>query len=426
MKVLIIGQGGREHAMAWKIAQSSKVSNVFVAPGNAGTALENKVENINIAYDNVKELLTFAQTKNIDLTIVGPEVPLVLGIVNLFKQNNLFILGPEKLAAQLESSKSFCKKILKEANVPTAEYKEFTNLASAKQYLTTKQPPYVIKADGLAAGKGVVIVHTKTEAIEIIKTMLSGKAFGIAGKKIIIENYVQGKEISFIAVIANGIIIPMASSQDHKTRDNFDAGPNTGGMGAYSPTLAINPNLNDDIIATIIKPTIDTLTKYKINYTGFLHTNLIIDKYNKIWVLEFNCRLGDPEAQVILPRLKTDFFDLCYLTAQNKLETINNVEWLNKSAIGVVLASRNYPQAANKNEIITGLNHHNQDDLCKIFHSATYLDKSNNLRTNGGRVLTITTLANNLHDARELAYTQIQNISWPSMFYRTDIGVVKT
>lgn len=426
MQVLIIGQGGREHAIAWKIAQSPKVKKIFVAPGNAGTSLEPKVTNIALKYsntDDLNKLLTFAQSKQINLTIVGPETPLVLGIVDLFQKNNLTILGPTQAAAHLEGSKVFCKQILTEANIPTASYQEFSQseLEQALEYISHKSTPYIIKADGLAAGKGVSIITTQQQGIDIINKLFVNQSLGQAAAKIIIEDFIEGQEISFIALIANNTIIPLASAQDHKTRDDGDLGPNTGGMGAYSPTLLITPELSENIITNIIRPTLDTLQKHHINYNGFLFAGLIIDKNNKVFVLEYNCRLGDPETQAILPRLESDFFDLCYVAATNDFTEKNiNLKWSEKSAITVVLASKNYPDLIIKDEIIK-INNFNSNSA-KIFHAATYLDNNNLLRTNGGRVLTVTQLEDNLSLAQEKVYHNIENIFWPSMFFRKDIG----
>lgn len=428
MKVLIIGQGGREHCIAWKIAQSLKVTQVFVAPGNAGTALENKVTNINLQANDLEGLLKFSQDNSIDLTIVGPELPLVLGIVDLFKNHNLNILGPNKAAAQLEGSKAFCKKILTQANVPTAEYNEFTEPNLALDYISSHKPPYVIKADGLAAGKGVSIVDNQAEATDIINNMLSGNAFGDAGKTIIIEQFLTGQEASFIALISNNIIIPMASSQDHKARDDNDEGPNTGGMGAYSPAPIVTSELANEVINKVFKPTITTLKKHNIDYNGFLFAGLMIDKNNKFNVLEFNCRLGDPETQAILPRLNSDFFDLCYFAATNQLHNIEklNVRWTNQAAVTIVAASKNYPGTPIKDEEISGLDLTNapsfKDNLTKVFHAATYLDNDKILRTNGGRVLALTSLDNSLKLAQSRAYEKIKSIQWPSLFYRKDIA----
>lgn len=450
MKVLIIGRGGREHAITWKIAQSSQVSEIFVAPGNAGTNLENKTTNINIKSNNITELLNFAKNNNIDLTIVGPETPLVAGIVDVFRANNLNILGPNKDAAQIEGSKTFCKKILKQAGVPTANYQEFTNKDDAYNYIKNKAAPYVIKADGLANGKGVCIAKTLYEAETIIADLLSGKTFGDSGKKIIIEDFLLGQEASFIALISNNIIIPLVSSQDHKARDNQDQGPNTGGMGAYSPAPIITSDLNNKIIKQIIQPTINCLTNNGISYSGFLYAGLMIDDNNNINVLEYNCRLGDPEAQVILPRLKTDFFDLCYKAATNKLDNNYKLQWTDQAAITVVLASRDYPDTPIIDEVIIGLENidnkynyllshddspcvdkiipaiantpYSAQDFCKVFHAATTYDAQHNIKTNGGRVLAVTALASDLEQAHYLAYGNIKNIFWPSIFYRTDIG----
>lgn len=450
MNVLIIGRGGREHAIAWKIAQSNKVNKVFVAPGNAGTNLENKTTNIDINPNNITELVNFAKTNNIDLTIVGPEAPLVAGIVDIFRENNLNILGPDKNAAKIEGSKAFCKNILKQAGVPTAAYQEFTNKDEALDYIKNKAAPYVIKADGLASGKGVFIAKSFNEAQTVICDLLSGKAFGDSGKKIIIEEFLTGQEASFIALISNNIIIPLVSSQDHKARDNKDQGPNTGGMGAYSPAPIITSELNEQILQKIIQPTINYLANNGINYSGFLYAGLMIDDNNNINVLEYNCRLGDPETQVILPRLEADFFDLCYKAATNCLDKNYKLKWSDQAAITVVLASRDYPNTPVIDEIIIGLENIDQKynyiinsndspnisevipairntpytpkDFCKVFHAATAYDEQNNIKTNGGRVLAVTALASDLEQAHYLAYGNIKNIFWPSIFYRTDIG----
>lgn len=431
MKILVIGQGGREHAIAWKIAQSAKVTQVFVAPGNAGTALENKTTNVDINADNLTGLLDFVKENNIDLTIVGPEAPLVDGIVDLFHENNLIILGPNKRAAMLEGSKAFCKQILKSAKIPTADYQEFNNLDAARAYLVNKKFPTVIKADGLAAGKGVSIVHSLAEAETVLNNLLTNKLLGDAGTKIIIEDFLPGQEASFIALVSNNQIIPFVSSQDHKTRDNNDKGPNTGGMGAYSPAPILSKSLNTKIINKIIKPTIDALAAQNITYNGFIYAGLMIDSENNINVLEYNCRLGDPETQVILPRLESDFFDLCYQAATNTLAEDFKIKWTKKPSITVVLASRDYPCTPVVDEVITGLeklsssqtHNYSSKDFCKAFHAATKSDSQNYIRTNGGRVLAVTAIAENLSLAKDLAYENVHHISWPSMFYRNDIGV---
>lgn len=425
MKVLIIGQGGREHALTWKTAQSNQVTEIFVAPGNAGTAQEAKTKNININSDDANSLLEFAQSKHIDLTIVGPEVPLVNGLVDLFQKNNLNVLGPNQRAAMLEGSKAFCKQILTEANVATAKYAEFTDVEAAKKYIKNNKTPIVIKADGLAAGKGVTIAHTEKEALNTVEDFLTKNTFGDASNKVIIEQYLTGIEASFIALISNNKIIPLAGSQDHKTRDNNDQGPNTGGMGAFSPTPTLTANLTNKVIVEIIEPTIKSLEKHGITYSGFLYAGLMVDNDNNINVLEYNCRLGDPETQVILPRIESDFFDLCYKAATNNIPPDYKIKWSSKSAVTVVLASRDYPNTPIKNEVISGLeiidDIDNNNNTIKVFHAGTKQD-GDEIKTNGGRVVAVTALANNIKLAQELAYSNANKISWPSMFYRTDIA----
>jgi phosphoribosylamine--glycine ligase len=424
MKVLIIGQGGREHAIAWKIAQSEQVSQVFVAPGNGGTALEAKVQNLPIPSTDLKNLLRFAKAQAIDLTIVGPEGPLLMGLADLFQSQSLKCLGPGQKAAQLEGSKIFCKELLLKANIPTAAFRSFneSEFESAADYLHTKKPPYVIKADGLAAGKGVSIIQTVEEGLTVARQMLCEGAFEGAGKRIVVEDFLTGEELSFIVLVDGKTIVPLASSQDHKRRDNHDQGPNTGGMGAYSPAPMMTPELSDHIIERIIQPTLAALFQQGISYQGFLYAGLMINANQQPWVLEFNVRLGDPETQVLLPRLTSDFFTLCYQAASGDLSSHPALTWDPKPCLGIVMASRDYPHTAVINEQITGFLH-TQDPDQKVFHAATYVNEKRELYTHGGRVLCVTQKAPMLRDAQQKAYRCAETIHWEHLFYRTDIGM---
>lgn len=418
MKVLIIGNGGREHALAWKAAQSPNISTIFVAPGNAGTALENKVVNIPIEATNINGLLEFAQKEKIDLTIVGPEAPLALGIVDLFIKNNLRIFGPTKQSAQLESSKAFAKDFLARHRIPTAEYETFTDTTAAINYVKQKQIPIVIKADGLAAGKGVIIAQTLVEAENAITDMLSGNTFGDAGSRVVIEEFLIGEEASFIVMADGKDVLPLATSQDHKARDNGDLGPNTGGMGAYSPAPVVTPDIHARILAEVIYPTIEGMAKEGSPYTGFLYAGVMIAKDGTIKVLEFNCRMGDPETQPIMMRLTSDLVALCQAAIDGCLDKAQ-AHWDSRAALGVVLASGGYPDAYPKGEVIHGLNHKMAD--CKIFHAGTRLE-GNNVVTNGGRVLCVVGLGETVTLAQQHAYTLARTLSWEHMHYRTDIG----
>lgn len=419
MKVLIIGGGGREHALAWKAAQSPNVKKVFVAPGNAGTALEKKIKNVAIDASNIHALLEFAQKEKIDITIVGPEAPLALGIVDLFTQHNLRIFGATQKAAQLESSKAFAKDFLARHNIPTAEYQTFTDAVAAINYVKQKQIPIVIKADGLAAGKGVIIAQTLSEAENAITDMLSGNTFGEAGSRVVVEEFLAGEEASFI-VMADGVnVLPLATSQDHKARDDGDLGPNTGGMGAYSPAPVVTPDIHARILAEVIYPTIEGMAKEGIPYSGFLYAGIMITKDGTPKVLEFNCRMGDPETQPIMLRLKSDLVELCQAAIDQRLDKIG-AHWDNRAAVGVVLAAGGYPDQYPKGEVIHGLTS-NQPDDCKTFHAGTRLEGTQIL-TNGGRVLCVTALGQTVTLAQQRAYTLVETLSWDHMHYRTDIG----
>ena len=366
MKVLIIGGGGREHALAWKAAQSEQVEKVYVAPGNAGTELEPNLENVAISVDDTDALINFAKSESIGLTIIGPEAPLVSGIVDQFQNESLPCFGPRSASAVLEGSKSFSKDFLKKHNIPTAEYEIFTDTQAAIDYVLSKTLPIVIKADGLAAGKGVVIAETEQEAIATINDMLEGNKFGEAGHRIVVEEFLQGEEASFIVMSDGEHVLPLATSQDHKARDEGDKGPNTGGMGAYSPAPVIDKTIHDRIMKKVIKPTIEGMAEGKRTYTGFLYAGVMITKDGEPKVLEFNCRFGDPETQPIMMRLKSDLVELCLAAIVGKLNECE-AEWDDRSALGVVTASAGYPASASKGDLIMGIAEEHSNNV-KIFH----------------------------------------------------------
>lgn len=419
MKILIIGSGGREHALAWKVAQSPDVTHVFVAPGNAGTALEPKVQNVPLSVHQISELVAFAEGNAIDLTIIGPEAPLSEGIVDRFQEANLLCFGPTQKAAQLESSKVFCKNFLGRHHIPTAAYGTFTDVAAAKSFMAQQSLPIVIKASGLAAGKGVVIAHTMSEAIETIDDMLEGHTFGTAAGEIVIEQFLTGEEISFIAMVDGDHILPLATSQDHKTRDDGDVGPNTGGMGAYSPAPLVTPALEEAIMAQVMRPTVEGMKAEGAPFTGFLYAGLMIGADSSIQVLEFNCRFGDPETQPILMRMQSDLVPLCLKTLKGQLSDAH-IEWDPRFAVGVVLASGGYPGAYQKNKKISGLNNSVPSD-CQIFHSGTKLE-GQEVVTDGGRVFCVTALGETLLEAQRKAYQAVKAIQFEGVFYRHDIG----
>ena len=418
MKVLVIGSGGREHAISWQCAKFSEVRHVFVAPGNAGSALENKISNIEIDSEDIPALIEFAKKESIDITIVGPEAPLVMGIVDDFRDQGLAIFGPTKLAAQLEGSKAFCKDFLYRNNIPTAFYKTFTEVEKAKLYVKEKGTPIVIKADGLAAGKGVIIAKTELEAFDAIHDMLQGNRFGDAGSRVVIEEFLAGEEASFIVMVDGSNILPMATSQDHKARDNGDKGPNTGGMGAYSPAAIVSPAIFDEVMDTVIKATVDAMQSEGMPYTGFLYAGLMIDDKGKVKVLEYNCRFGDPETQPIMMRLKSNLARLCISATQGTLDSAK-AEWDERTCLGVVMAANGYPEAYIKGEKIE-IPDESTDS--KIFHAGTKLEKGN-LYSNGGRVLCATALGVDIKDAQTKAYELIEKVTWQGAYYRTDIGL---
>ncbi|MEY4195479.1 MAG: hypothetical protein RLZZ226_1847 [Pseudomonadota bacterium] len=419
MKILVVGSGGREHALAWKLAQSARVAEIFVAPGNAGTAREARVENIPIAADDVAGLLAFALDNAIDLTVVGPEVPLVAGLVDRFAAEGLRCFGPRRDAAQLEGSKAFCKEFLVRHGIPTADYRVFTDMDQALAYLHDKGAPIVVKADGLAAGKGVVVARTETEAEQAIRAMLGDNRFGAAGSQVVLEDYLEGEEASFI-VMADGVhALPLATSQDHKARDDDDMGPNTGGMGAYSPAPVVTAAIQQRVMDEVIMPTLRGMARDAIPYTGFLYAGLMIDADGSPRVLEFNCRLGDPETQPLLMRLKTDLVDLCLAALDARLDQVQ-AEWDERPALGVVMAAAGYPDAYPKGQVIRGLPTAETVDL-KVFQAGTRED-TGQVVTDGGRVLCVCALGHDYAEARERAYDQVKAITWDACHYRKDIG----
>ncbi len=419
MKILIVGGGGREHALAWKAAQSDQVELVYVAPGNAGTATENKIENVEINAEDIPALKAFAEKEKIGLTIIGPEVPLVAGIVDEFQLAGLPCFGPSKAAAILEGSKSFTKDFLKKYKIPTADYDVFTKVEPAIAYVKSKTVPIVIKADGLAAGKGVVIASSEEEAINTINDMLSGNKFGEAGHRVVVEEFLEGEEASFIAMVDGENILPLASSQDHKARDEGDAGPNTGGMGAYSPAPVVDQTMHDRIMQEVIIPTVEGMENEGRTYTGFLYAGIMINKDGTPKTLEFNCRFGDPETQPIMMRLKSDLVELCLAATRGSLNECHT-EWDDRAALGVVTASAGYPASASKGDVISGLENADNENV-KVFHAGTKND-GNDIVTAGGRVLCVTGLGVSVTQAQAEVYAALKEISYEGMFYRKDIG----
>ena len=419
MKILIVGSGGREHALAWKAKQSPKVDHVFVAPGNPGTALETGVENVAIAVDDITGLLAFAQKEHIDLTIIGPEIPLVLGIVDCFQAAGLKCFGPSAKAAQLEGSKSFCKDFMIRHHIPTARYQSFTDEQQAIAYIRQQGAPIVVKADGLAAGKGVIVAQTETDAINAVKDMLSGNVFGEAGNRVVIEEFLQGEEASFIVIADGKHALAMATSQDHKARDNGDQGPNTGGMGAYSPAPVVTPEIHDRVMSDVIAPTLVGMAEDGLPYTGFLYAGLMIAPDGAIKVLEYNCRFGDPETQPIMMRMKSDLVELCEAALAGNLDKTGS-DWDERAALGVVLAAGGYPDAYQQGDIISGLPAQDYEDR-KVFHAGTQ-QVGDDIVTSGGRVLCVCALGADIQEAQTKAYALTDTIHWNGIYYRTDIG----
>ena len=419
MKILIIGSGGREHSLAWKAAQSANVEAVYVAPGNAGTAGEPKIKNIAIDVMDFESLANFAESESISLTIVGPEAPLVDGVVDYFNQRQLPCFGPSAKAAQLEGSKAFTKNFLSRHNIPSSSYKIFTEIEAAKAYIDQEGAPIVIKADGLAAGKGVIVAMSNDEAIAAVEDMLSGNKFGNAGHRVVIEGFLTGEEASFIAMVDGNNVLPMATSQDHKARDDGDLGPNTGGMGAYSPAPVVSDEIYQRIMDQVILPTVKGMAAEGNDYTGFLYAGLMISPKGEINVIEFNCRFGDPEAQPVMLRLQSDLAQLCLAAIEGKLDT-QSANWDSRCAVGVVLAAGGYPNSYDKGDVISGLPVESGIDR-KIFHAGT-TEANGQIVTNGGRVLCATALGDTVSEAQAAAYEQAHQIHWDNVYFRSDIA----
>ena len=419
VNILVVGSGGREHALAWKLAQSKHAQRVYVAPGNAGTALEQKLKNIDISATDIDGLINFAKSNNIELTVVGPEIPLSLGIVDQFEAHGLNCLGPKKQCAQLEASKTFSKNFMAKYNIPTAAYQNFNDANKAKAYVQNMLLPIVIKASGLAAGKGVIIAQTLAEANRTIDDMLEGNKFGDAGCEIVIEEFLNGEEASFIVLCDGEHALAMASSQDHKARDNGDKGPNTGGMGAYSPAPIVTSEVYQTVMKDIIKPVLAGMKKEGEPYKGFLYAGLMISHTGEIKTLEFNCRFGDPETQPIMMRLESDLVELAFAAINEEIEQ-QEVQWKAQTALGVVMASEGYPEQYPKGEIIYGLDQDN-NQTTKIFHAGT-VEKNGNIVTNGGRVLAAVALGDDVEQAYGHAYQLVDQIHWENEYHRDDIG----
>ena len=419
MQVLIIGNGGREHALAWKVAEADDIQKVFVAPGNAGTALENKVENVDIGVTDTDALVAFALENKIDLTIVGPEAPLVIGVVDAFEKAGLAIFGPTAAAAQLEGSKAFTKDFLARHNIPTAAYGNFTQIDEAVAYIKQQGAPIVVKADGLAAGKGVILAQTEAEAIAAVEDMLQGNSFGDAGSRVVIEEFLTGEEASFICMVDGETVLPLATSQDHKARDNGDLGPNTGGMGAYSPAPVVTPEIHDRIMNEVIMPTVKGMNAEGNRYRGFLYAGVMVAADGTPKTLEYNCRFGDPETQPILMRLRSNLTELCLAAINGKLDQVK-ADWDPRASVGVVLAAGGYPEAYAKGDVISG-----HDALLpshqKVFHAGT-CEKDGKVVTNGGRVLCAVSLGDTVSEAQAAAYEVVNKVSWDKVYFRTDIA----
>ena len=417
MQVLVIGSGGREHALAWKSAQDQSVSKVFVCPGNAGTALENKLSNISININDFNAIENFCIEENIDLVIIGPEQPLVNGLADYLQSKQIKTFGPSQAAAQLEGSKTFSKNFFKKYGIPTAAYAAFDNYDVAREYLDTINYPTVVKADGLAAGKGVIICSSKEEAIGALESIFKDQAFGEAGRSIVIEDFLYGEEASFIAVVSKDKMVPLATSQDHKAVGEGDIGLNTGGMGAYSPAPVVNDHIHQKIIDEVMKPTMKGLIAEESPYLGFLYAGIMINN-GELKVLEFNCRFGDPETQPILLRLKSSLVELCLAAIDDQLEAYE-INWTDKHACGVVIASKGYPESYSSNHQVA-IKQLNDVDM-KLFHAGTKLE-NNKILTSGGRVFCAPALGNNLKDAQTKAYNLVNSVSFNGSFYRKDIG----
>jgi phosphoribosylamine--glycine ligase len=416
MKLLVIGSGGREHALAWKLAQSRRVQKVYVAPGNGGTATEEGLENVDVT--QIDELVAFAKKNDVHLTVVGPEAPLSAGVVDAFQAARLKIFGPTKAAAQLEASKDFAKSFMVRHKLPTALHRTFTDATEAKAFVTKRGAPIVVKADGLAAGKGVVVATSVQEANDAIDAMLTQNKFGAAGARVVVEEFLDGEEASFIVMCDGAHVLTLATSQDHKRLEDGDQGPNTGGMGAYSPAPVVTPKIHARIMREIIQPAVAGMAKDGLPYTGFLYAGLMIDKAGNPRTLEFNCRMGDPETQPIILRLKSDLLDLVEHAVRGKLDEVE-AAWDRRAALGVVLAAHGYPDEPRKGDRIEGLPKPTED--CRVFHAGTKLEGKAPV-TNGGRVLCVTALGHSVASARTRAYEAIEGIRFDGMQYRKDIG----
>ena len=419
MKILVIGSGGREHALAWKLAQSPRVSEVIVAPGNAGTATEGKCRNVALKVDDLDGLLRLARDEQVAVTVVGPEVPLVAGVVDRFRAAGLRIFGPSAAAAQLEGSKAFAKDFLARHGIPTAFYAVHTEVDAALAYIRDKGAPIVIKADGLAAGKGVIVAMTLEEAEAAVRDMLSGNAFGDAGARVVIEEFLEGEEASFISMVDGTTALPMATSQDHKRVGDGDTGPNTGGMGAYSPAPVVTPQVHARIMREVVEPTVAGMAADGIAFTGFLYAGLMIDASGAPRVIEFNVRFGDPETQPVMLRLQSDLLELVEAAIDGRLDQVQ-AQWDPRPSLGVVIAARPYPGSPVTGEVIEGLDAVPAD--AKVFHAGTALDASGRVVSAGGRVLCVTALGDSVAQAQQRAYAGVDAIHWPAAFCRRDIG----
>ncbi|MFO8003439.1 phosphoribosylamine--glycine ligase [Thioalkalivibrio sp.] len=420
MKVLVVGGGGREHALAWKLAQSPRVQRVLVAPGNAGTASEAKCENVAIGATDIEGLLALAEREGVALTVVGPEAPLVAGIVDAFRAAGQCIFGPTAQAAQLEGSKAFAKDFMRRHRIPTAAYGSFTEIAAAEAFIRDHGAPIVVKADGLAAGKGVILARTEDEARAAVQDMLAGNAFGSAGHRVVIEEFLTGEEASFICMIDGEHVLPLASSQDHKARDDGDRGPNTGGMGAYSPAPVVNPELHQRLLDEVIAPTLRGMAAEGERYTGFLYAGVMVDAQGNPKVLEFNCRFGDPETQPILMRLNSDLAEMIDAAIDGRLDEVA-AQWDDRVALGVVLAAGGYPLDYRKGDLITGLDAANSDSS-HVFHAGTRRRGDGGVVTDGGRVLCVVGLGGDFLEAQQNAYRASQKIHFNGIYFRSDIG----
>ena len=416
MKILVVGSGGREHALAWKLAQSNRIQMVLLAPGNGGTALDPRLQNLDIT--DPEQLADYAHKEQIALTVVGPEAPLAAGIVDIFRERGLKIFGPTRRAAQLESSKDFAKAFMERHGIPTARYQTFSDAAAAHSYIDEQGAPIVVKADGLAAGKGVVVAMTLEEAHGAIDMMLSDNRFGDAGARVVVEEFLDGEEASFIVMVDGKNILPLATSQDHKRLMDHDQGPNTGGMGAYSPAPIVTPQLHARVMREIIQPTIQGMAKDGIPYTGFLYAGLMIDAEGNPKTLEFNCRMGDPETQPIMARLKTDLVSVMEHAVNNTMNEIE-LEWDRRTALGVVMAAGGYPDDPKKGAVITGIPAENEDSM--TFHAGSVLEHDE-LKVSGGRVLCVVGLGDSVRVAQKHAYDAVDQISFDGMQFRRDIG----